>query len=55
MEVMELINFSEVSLRLKQKHSFPDTTIEEVNRLRVGTKSPRKRNGIARLCSQASL
>lgn len=50
MEVM-----SEVSLLLNWKHCFPDTAIEEVNRLKVGMKSTEKGNCIMRLCFQAPL
>lgn len=46
---------SEVSLLLNWKHCFPDTAIEEVNRLKVAMKSTEKGNCIIRLCSQAPL
>jgi len=40
---------SEASLRLKQKHEFPDTAVEEANRLRWGTKYLKKGNCTTRL------
>ena len=43
----------EVCLILNWKHGFPDTAIEEVNRLRAGMKSTEKGKCITRLCSQA--